>query len=376
MCFNSKNLYNYANYILRQAFINKEKQPTYPALNKELKHRTDYVSCMSQPANCVLRRLFKVWKSFYVACKDFTNNPNKYLGAPHPPKYLKKNGRYVWEIPNNSCYVKNSYLQFRVKFLQSYNWNIKVQGRLLQVRFVPKGTCYIMEVVTETEKEIDFSEVKNIASIDLGVNNFATITNNIGLEPIIINGKGIKSINQFYNKRRADIQNKLGNQKWSRKLDGITFKRSMRIKNFMHNASRYVINYCFENKIDTIICGKNNLWKNGLKMCNKVNQKFQYIPYEVFLNQLEYKCVDAGINFIKTDESYTSGTSFLENELPVKENYDKKRRIKRGMFKSIKGIINSDVNGSYQIMRKVFPDAISYGIEVCLTPKIVNVVKI
>ena len=95
----------------------------------------------------------------------------------------------------------------------------------------------------------------------------------------------------------------------------------------------------------------------------------------MLIKQLAYKCENVGIRFIETEESYTSGTSFLDGELPCKENYNKSRRIKRGLFQSEQGLINSDVNGSLQIIRKVFPDAFSYGIEVCLTPTVINAVK-
>ena len=105
------------------------------------------------------------------------------------------------------------------------------------------------------------------------------------------------------------------------------------------------------------------------------NQNFTYIPYEMLIKQLAYKCENVGIRFIETEESYTSGTSFLDGELPCKENYDKSRRVKRGLFQSKQGLINSDVNGSLQIIRKVFPDAFGYGIEVCLTPTVINAVK-
>ena len=376
MCFNSKNLYNYANYILRQQFINGKEQIPYMELNKQLKHTEDYISCMSQPANCVLRKLYKNWKSFFVAIKDYSKNPQKYLGKPKIPKYLKSNGRFVWEIPNNSCYIDGKNLRFRIKILQKYNWKTKAKGRLLQVRFVPMGSCYIMEIVTEIKNEVEFHLPNKIISIDLGVDNFATVTNNIGLQPIIINGKQIKSINQFYNKRKSEIQSNLmlrNKVKTSKKLEVICFKRYQRIKNYIHNASRYIINYCLENNIDTLVCGKNDLWKQNTQK-KKVGQNFQYIPYNLFIQQLKYKCEENGINFYLTEESYTSGTSFLDNESPCKENYNKSRRIKRDLFQSKNGLINSDVNGSLQIMKKVFPNAFSYGIEGCLTPIIINII--
>lgn len=374
MCYHSKNLYNYANYIIRKELDEYEYYVPYPLINKIIKGTWQYKNCMTQPANCVLRVLEKNWKSYFVAIEDWDKNKQKYLGMPKIPDYLKTNGRFLWMIPNNSCYFKEGELKFRLKILQKYKWKTNAQGRLIQVRFIPRGTCYVMEVVTEIEIYPEFKQPTHIASIDLGVNNFATISNNIGLRPIIINGKGIKAVNQFYNKRRAEMRNKLVNQGWSKALDVITMKRFNRIKNFMHHASKYIINYCLQNNIDTIICGLNVGWKNKANMGKRNNQNMQSIPFNMFIKQLEYKCQERGINFITTEEAYTSGTSFLDNEYPTKINYNKDRRVKRGLFKWSNGFINADVNGSLQIMKKVFPNAFADGIVGCLIPSRVNVV--
>lgn len=145
----------------------------------------------------------------------------------------------------------------------------------------------------------------------------------------------------------------------------------------MHNSSSYIIKWCLENNIDTLIIGKNKEWKQEASMHKVQNQQFIMIPYEMLIQQLEYKCESNGITFITTEESYTSGTSFLDNEEPCKENYNKERRIKRGLFQSNNGIlINSDVNGSLQIMKKVIPNACErYGIEANLTPVVINVTE-
>lgn len=380
MCFKSKKLYNYSNYLLRNYFFETGEYIKYTDMNYYMKDKQEYKDCMSQPANCTLRILDKNWKSFFVAIKDWKKNKNKYLGIPKPPKYLKKNGRYNWMIPNNSCYVEGNELKFRIRKMQDYKWYTNNLGRLIQVRFVPKGTCYVMEIIYEVEVEESNEYISNkIVAIDLGVNNFVTMTNNIGKQPIIINGRGLKSINQFYNKRLAKEKSRLmkvNNAHYSHKLENISFKRYRRIKNFMHNSSSYIIKYCIENDIDTIVAGLNKKWKQESKMNDVNNQKFIQIPYDMFIKQLEYKCIDNKIKFVITEESYTSGTSFIDNELPIKDNYNKKRRIKRGMFKSDNGrLINSDVNGSYQILRKVFPE-FQYGIEVYLTPVLVNVTQI
>lgn len=377
MCGHTKDLYNYANYLIRQEFTQNRQYIKYREINFNLKSHELYKSCMSQPANCVLRRLDKNWKSFFKAIKDWKEHKEKYNATPKLPKYLKKDGRFVWEIPNNTCYIVGDELHFRIRKLQDIKWRTKAKGRLLQVRFVPRGNDYVMEVVTEVEiEDKPKREISRVIGMDLGVNNFVTITNNIGEQPIIINGKGLKSINQYFNKKRAYLmgrtihRNKIN---WSNKLGRLTNKRFNKVKNFMHHASKFVIDYCRLNNIDTIICGLNNLWKQRVKLGSNT-QSFIFIPYNVFIKQLTYKCEEAGINFITTDESYTSGTSFLDNEEPIKENYNKKRRIKRGLFKSNNGaLINSDVNGSLQIIKKVAPNAFADGVQGYLTPVIINV---
>ena len=379
MCFHSKNLYNESNYIIRQEFIKNGKYISYYDMNKEFKTHENYKLAMSQPANCTLRLLDKNWKSYFVAIKDWKIHPEKYLGMPRLPNYLKKDGRYIWAIPNNACYFEGNELHFRVKRLQSIKWFTQAKGRLIQVRFVPRANFYMMEIITEIEvQDIEDIQSERIASIDLGVDNFITMTNNIGLQPIIINGKGIKSINQFYNKQRAKMQSELKirhNKFISTKFTAITNKRNRRIKNHIHCTSKYIVSYCKQNHIDTLVCGINKEWKQKSSMSKVNNQKFITIPYDMLISQLEYKCQDYGIKFITTEERYTSGTSFLDGEIPCKENYNKSRRVKRGLFQAKNKLINSDVNGSLQIMKKVFPDAFNecYGIEGILTPIVINV---
>lgn len=379
-CFHSKNLYNEANYVIRQEFINNGNYINYYDMNKEFKTHENYKLTFSQPANCTLRTLDKNWKSYFKAIKDWKKNPSKYLGMPKLPKYLKKDGRFPWMIPNNQLYYDydKGTVYIRNRLLNDYEWKCRCIGRPIQVRFIPRGSCYVMEIVYETEISDVKTESNRIVSIDLGVDNLVTMTNNIGLNPIIINGKGIKSINQYYNKQLAKEKSLLKirhGKDWSKKLDVITFKRYQRTKNYMHNASSYIVKWCVENNIDTLVVGKNKEWKQDASMSKQSNQKFVNIPYQMLLQQLQYKCENVGIKYIETEESYSSGTSFLDGEEPVKQNYDKSRRIERGLFKSNSGLlINSDVNGSLQIMMKVFPNAFNerYGIEGVLTPIVIN----
>lgn len=375
-CFHSKNLYNEANYVLRQKFINDGEYIPYKNMNFEFKTHENYKLCFSQPANCTLRLLDKNWKSYFKSIKDWKEHPDKYLGMPKLPKYLPKDGRFPWMIPNNQLYYdyEKSTIYIRNRLMNDFDWYSRCLGRPIQVRFIPHDTYFMMEIVYEIEVEDIDVESGRIAAIDIGVDNLVTMSNNIGERPLIVNGKVLKSINQKYNKEKAKIQSELmkcNGQSWSKKLDNLTFKRFCRVKNHMHNTSSLIIKWCIEHNIDTLVVGKNDTWKQEKKHM----QNFTSIPYEMLLGQLQYKCENAGIKYIEVNEAYTSGTSYLDNEAPIKENYNKERRIQRGLFQAKNMLINADVNGSLQIMRKVFPDSYTgYGIEVDLTPIIVNAI--
>lgn len=378
-CFFSKNLYNYANYYIRQEFINNGNWIRYNELDKILHVSDPYKELMSQPAQQTLAILDKNWKSFFTAIKDWKKYPEKYLGRPRPPKYLPKDGRYVWSIKNNTCYVKDGVLHFQVKRLHGVTFPVRTDGRLLCVRFIPHGSHYTMEVIFEVEvPNIPTTPMERVAGIDLGVDNLVTMSNNIGQSPIIIKGGRIKAINQFYNKSKAQMQSELkrrNDKNWSKSLGILTMKRNNRIKTYLHATSRWIADYCVGNGIDTLICGLNKEWKQNCKMNTINSQKFCYIPHDTLIWQLRYKCENVGIRFVLTEEAYTSGTSFLDGELPVKEKYNKSRRVKRGLFKSGAGLVNADVNGAYQIIKKVFPEAFDgYGIGAeCLQPVVISV---
>jgi putative transposase len=379
-CFRSKNLYNYANYMLRQEFINNGKYIKYYDMAKILKTHELYKKLMSQASQCTLQVLDRSWKSYFNGMKDWKKNPHKYLGMPKLPKYKKKDGRFPWFLKNNQTYIKDGYLYFRMRIFNGYGFKTKCNGRLIAVRFIPKGNIYMLEIIYEKEIQTTKEDNGRYCSIDLGVNNFVTMVNNIGNQPIIINGKGIKSINQYYNKEKSKKQSyvkKRNKLNWCKQLNAMNQKRYNRLKNYIHHASKFIVEYCNSNQINTLVIGLNKTWKQEVDMGKIQNQKFVFIPYDLLINQLKYKCEDKGINIIINEESYSSGTSFLDNELPIKENYNKSRRVYRGLFQSNIGkYINADVNGSFQIMRKVFPNVVSDGIEGCLIPIIINLVKI
>lgn len=378
-CIRSNNMYNFALYNVRQEFINNNNYLSYYDTQKLLKSSEPYKQLMSQASQCVLQLIDRNFKSYFKAIKDWQKNPHKYLGMHKLPKYRDKGKPFTWFLKNNQTYIKNGRLYFKLKCMNGYSFKTGVTGRLIAVRFVPQNNYFTLEIIYEKEIQEKTEYNNRIAAIDLGVNNFVTLTNNVGLKPIVINGKGIKSVNQYYNKQRARMMSSLkkrNNQNWSNALDTLNKKRYNRIHNFMHNSSRFVVDYCKKNDIDNLVIGLNKTWKQECGMNDKATQNFTFIPYDKFIQQLEYKCLDNGINLTVTDESYTSGTSFLDAEEPIKEDYNKSRRIKRGLFKSNKGLlINSDVNGSMQIMKKVYPNAHCYGLEGNLTPVVINVCK-
>ena len=365
MCFKSKNLYNYANYIIRQEFINNGNWIKYNQLFQLVKESDPYKNIGSNVGQGTLRILDKNWKSFFKAIKDWKKNPNKYLGRPKIPKYKNKDGRFLLSLDSNKVKLKDGYVYFAWKPFKPYNnmFKTNAQERILQCRFIPRCGKYVMEIVYEIEVP-DISETSDrVAAIDIGVDNFITMVNNIGENPIAVKGGIIKSINQFYNKQKANIQSelkKVNGKDWSKKLQKLTDKRYEMIKYQMHCISKYVVDWCVLYGIDTLIVGHNDEWKQK----KQGMQNFTYIPYELFIQMLAYKCENNGIRFIENEEAYTSGTSFLDNEDPVKENYNKERRVHRGLFIADCGKkINADVNGAYQILKKVIPDAFSKGIE-------------
>ena len=288
MCFKSKNIYNYANYIIRQEFINNGKWIKYNELFQLVKDSEPYKDLGSNVGQATLRLLDKNWKSFFTAIKDWSNNKSKYLGRPKLPKYKDKNGRFFLGIDNNKVMIKDDYIYFAWKMLKPLNnmFYSKIgNNKVIQCRFIPRGKDYIMEIVYETDTPDIQENSERIASIDLGISNFITMTDNIGIQPIIIKGGTIKSINQYYNKEKARIQSelkKVNDKHWSNKLQKLTTDRNNKIKHQMHCISKYIIDWCILYNIDTLVCGYNKEWKQESLMSKINNQNFITIPYEIF----------------------------------------------------------------------------------------------
>jgi len=388
-CFNAKNLYNHANYLIRQEFVNNDNWLRYEDLDKTLKADARYPDYKNMPtaqsAQQVLRLLDKNWKSFFASIKDWKNHKDKYLGKPKLPKYKDKNGRSILILTNQEVKLKNGILQFpkvfngftvEPLFISKENY-VSFQ----QVRFIPKANHIELEVVYNVEISETIGDNNRYYSIDIGLDNLATVTNNFGEQPFIINGKGLKSENKYYNKLLAhykSIAMRMNNRHSTKRIRSITEKRNQIVDNYLHQASRYIVDKARKDDVSVIVIGKNKGWKQKSEMSKRINQSFIQIPYNRLIEMIQYKAEEYGISVVLTEESYTSGTSFLDNESPIKENYRKERRVHRGLFQSnTEKLINADVNGSLQILKKVFPNAYANGVEgVALHPIVVNACNI
>ena len=383
----AKNLYNHANFLVRDEFVKNNKWLRYNEMDKMLKVDSKFDDYKQMPtaqsAQQTLRLLERDWKSFFATIKDWSKNKDKYLGRPKLPKYKAKDGKHILILTNQNVKLKDNILVFPKTF---HGFTIQPQFikhanfvSFQQVRFKPNYKSFIVELVYNIEvPSTNLPDNKRYLSVDIGVDNLATVVNNIGLQPIVINGKGLKSINKYYNKQMShyrEIAKRMNGRDYTNRMYSLTMKRNCKINDYMHKASKYLIEYAIANHFNTIVIGNNKEWKQKSAMGKIVNQTFVGIPHMKFIEMVQYKAENVGINVIITEESYTSGTSFLDNENPIKSNYNKNRRIHRGLFISNKGIkINADVNGAYQIMKKVFPNAYSNGVKgVVLHPIRVNV---
>jgi putative transposase len=340
----------------------------------------DYRSLPTQSSQGVMKMVFQNWKSFYASLKDYKQNPLKYKGKPRIPKYIRSMEKEV-VFTNQDCVIKNDkFLKFpKTKEQLNIGKLGYCEGKLKQVRVIPQYNEYVVELVMDVPTEHkEYIDNGRYMSIDLGVDNFATIVTNTGSQPLLVKGKNIKSVNQYYNKRKAHFLSVLRQGKQtnegsftSKRLEQLHQKRHLKIKDLFHKASSEVLKMALVEQTNTIIIGKNKDWKQEMSMGKRNNQSFVSIPHSLFMTMVEYKAAEHGIKVVVAEESYTSKASFLDgDEIPTYGKYKGKKqfsgiRIKRGLYRSGQGwIINADVNGAANILKKAVA---------CLTKETVNV---
>lgn len=366
MCHLSNNLYNEANYLIRQRYFKHQEFLYYNVVHwliKDVRQSKNYQALGAKTAQQILRLLEQNWKSFFAARDDWYEHPEKYKRRPNPPNYRKKNGEFQVLFNNQQIRIqKKSGLFSLGKTLAKIQTRLPKETVLKQARILPQQRGYRLEIVYEIEIPELTKKPERIASIDLGQDNLATMVNNFGEQPIVIEGKPVKALNQWFNKQLANLQavyDRQGKKQGSQKII-LQLKRKRELKDYFQKATRIIINCCTEHKVDTLVIGYNKQWKQDINLGKRTNQNFVNIPFLMLVSQLQYKGLDAGIQVICDTEEYTSKCSFLDLEAIQKHKKYKGKRIYRGLFRSKKGIlINADVNAAYNNLRKVFPKIFS-----------------
>ena len=354
LCYLSKNLYNATLYSQRQSFF-EGAFDNYYAINKQFtqENQSDYRRLPAKVSKHVQMLADAAFKSFFALLKK--KEKGEYDAPVKLPKYLKKDGRQVINYEKGALSIKDLDDTRYIKLSQT-NLVVKSavpKGQITNVRIVPNGNHYSIEVVYDVVKPEITPSFSRVAFADPGMNNLLAITSNV-FSPVLYNGRQAKAVNQLYNKEIANAMSKLPDeQTWSKRAGSITHKRNMRIHDLFHKITTDVVNYLVENDIDTFIIGYNVGQKQNINLGRKTNQNFVSLPFGKLRDMLSYKCARVGIQYLETEEAHTSKCSFTDRE-PI-EHHDSYigRRTKRGLF--IDGIgrgINADVNGSLNIGRK------------------------
>ena len=386
---NANSIFNKATYLMRQHLIKHHKYLSYSKLdsifkqaykNREnlLYHSVGYVQAAQQSLKLVKQN----FKSYKQALKAYKKNPHKFTGRPKLPHCHKPGSRSLFILTNQSAKIKNGYL-----IAKKCNLKLKLDPKftnfkLVRVTFVPITNGFKVLVTFEIAPYRLQKDNGTYIAIDPGVDNaFACICNK-NFKPLLINGKTVKSINHYYNKKKSLLKSKQAKYHQqetiisakqgskpvytqTKRMNRLDYKRNRKLDLFVYKALNCIVDYAINCNAKVVFIGKNKGWKNKVNLGKKNNQNFLGIPHAIIINKLKAKLAYYGIRLITTEESYTSQTSFLDNEKPCKANGNLarkkkgikhyKRRIKRGLFKSNKGIlINSDVNGALQIVKKGF----------------------
>lgn len=353
LCWLSKNLYNATLYAVRQHYFQTNQYLSYYDVNKQFTHNMqyDYKQLPAKVSQAIQRLVDQSFKSFFALLHK--KQQKLYNKSVKIPQYLKKDGKQVVQYPRQALsFKKDGYIK-----LSGTDIFIKTKilaANIQAARIIPRNGYIKVEIIYKITKS-DVKENNTYAAIDLGMNNLMTIAST-EFNPFIINGKPIKSINQYANKLIAKCQQSLAryNLYTSKYLHSIYRKRMNKINDYLYKSVSYLMNQLVSHDISTLIVGYNKEWKQDIKLGKRNNQTFVQIPYYKLINMLEYKCELYGIKLILHEESYTSKCSFVDKEEICKHSEYLGKRIKRGLFQTKENkLINADVNGSLNIMRKV-----------------------
>jgi putative transposase len=361
-CFHAKNIYNAALYQLRQQWFAEGRCMSYTQQEKRFKQKDllpDQVLPMKVVQH-VLKNLHHDWDSFWAASSEYAVHPEKFKVRPRLPHYKEKTKGRTTIIFTDQA-ISRVALQKRAVVLSGLNVSIKTRQRHVdQVRVVPHSSHYTVEVVYSKSVEKVVLDDTLYAGVDIGVDVLAALTSNKpGFAPILVNGRPLKALNQFYNKCKAALQSDLPESVYtSHRLQALTFARNRRIDSLLHLVSAYIVAVLVREGIGTLVIGKNDGWKQDVDMGKRGNQNFVNIPHARFIDMLTYKAQMVGIKVTLTQESHTSKCSFLDREPICHHDKYMGKRIQRGLFRADDGrTIQADLNASYNIICKAVPTA-------------------
>jgi len=374
--FKSKNLYNAANYEIRQAFFHDGTRLNYNEVQRRMQFHEPYKALPAKVSQQILMLLDKNWTSFFEARDSYEEDPSKFTGRPKLPKYKHKT-----EGRNILVYTVQALSKpgMRDGLIRPSGLSITIETEhtvVDQVRIVPRNGYYVVEIIYTKEPVQANVDPSFCVASDLGVTNLAAIASNReGFVPRLVNGRPLKAWNQWYNKRLKALKKLLpkeDREQVTRQMERITNKRNRRIDHYLHTASRRIIDFLVEEGIGTVIIGLNPLWKQEVNLGKRTNQNFVCIPHSRFIDMLTYKAALIGIQVEVREESYTSKASFLElDPIPNYKPDDEEQHVFSGkrigrrnrLYRAKDGrTISADINGAYNILRKSRPDAFAKGI--------------
>ena len=392
LCHIAKNLKNQAIYNVRQHYFKNKKYLSYNENYKMLKNSENYKKLNSNMAQQILKEVDESFKSFFALLKLAKNG--QYNGKIKLPNYLDKDGFTTLVIGFVRLKDDMLIVPYSNSFRKAHEEiTIKLPSvlkdkKIKEIRIIPKQHSRYFEIqyiykVEEVQRELN---KENVLGIDLGIDNLCTCVTNTGAS-FIIDGRKLKSINQYYNKINAKLQSIKDKQKIERttlRQKRITRKRNNRINDYLSKAARTIVNYCLNNDIGKLVLGYNEDFQRNSNIGSINNQNFVNIPYGKLRDKLIYLCKLYGIEFKLQEESYTSKASFFDgDEIPIydKENLQEYifsgKRIKRGLYQTSTGkLINADCNGALNILRKskVVDLSVLYNRGELNTPKRIRVV--
>ena len=366
----SRLIYDKALFILRQAYFSTKEQgkistPDYNQLYNLVKTEQVYRdSDLDAPVKAqIIRQVSNNWTGFIKAVVSYKANPDNFLGQPKMPGYLYKRSDYnVLTFDRNrlrSVDYKNNtvclpkFKQYRIRLPKQLDID-SIRQITVQIFF---GKIKFNIIYEEKENKIEDLNYSSAIGIDIGLNNLCAITSNDKQLSYVVKGGPVKSLNQFYNKTLGGLKSELERfnrgQRTSRRIQCLNLKRRNKIEDYLHKASKRIIDLCVDQRIGKIVIGHNKGWKQEIELGKKTNQNFVSIPFNRLIDMIRYKGLEKGIQVESVEESYTSKVDHMSLEPLCRQEVYSGRRVKRGLFLSGTGkILNADINGAVGILRK------------------------